>query len=117
MKHVGINEVTGRNEYQFMGELLSVAKEPIKNVNNTEYRPCSIKFMAPNGNEVTSRALMYEKNFQHGVEVGEEYLCTATTDADAEKGKEVLITVSHLQSTSETADISIFESITEEIPA
>lgn len=86
-----INKTTGQEEVVFAGKLLSIAGKPLANVNGTEYRPASIEFTDASGKKQQTSCIVYEKNFQYGMSVGNSYLATA---AKTEKG--VLITLSHL---------------------
>jgi len=86
-----INSVTGQEEVVFAAKVLSISAKPLKNVNGTEYRPASIEFKDASGKVQQTSCIVYEKNFQHGISVGNSYLATA---AKTEKG--VLITLSHL---------------------
>lgn len=87
------NKVTGSPECNFIGKLVSVAKEPKNNGNGTPYRACSVEFKNADEKVVQRGGLIYEKNYSYGMQVGNEYLCTARI---TDQG--VLITVSHLQS-------------------
>jgi hypothetical protein len=86
------NDLTGRMEANFSAKLISVSESTFKNVNETEYRIAGIEL--ENGNQV--QGLMYEKNFEHGVEIGNSYSCRAIYDK--ENPENLLITISHLPS-------------------
>lgn len=86
-----INEVTGNVDVTFSAKLLSISPDMLVNVNDKGYRPCSLEFKDKNGKTQKASGIMYEKNFEHGVEIGQNYLATA-----AKTSQGVLITVSHL---------------------
>lgn len=86
------NTVTGNEQIQFEGKLVSIASTPLANVNGTLYRPCSIEFADKNAEVQKVRAIMYESNYAYGVNEGDTYLCTATKTE-----RSVLISVSHLK--------------------
>ena len=94
------NEVTnerGQTEFNFMAKLVSVADNVLGNVNGTEYRVATIEFYPPNTeNPVQRSAIMYEKNYQHGVSAGNYYLSTMTPTTDQNGNPSVLLKVSHL---------------------
>jgi hypothetical protein len=82
--------VEGRYEANLTAKLLSISNQTFKNVNETEYRIAVIEVEGKSIN-----AIMYEKNFQYGVENGKSYACRASFDSTT-GSKDVLITVSHL---------------------
>lgn len=85
----------------FTAELVSVSENPLKNVNNVEYHPCTVKFENGSGKEQTATGLMYANNFKNGVTKGNSYLAKVIMQA----GKDPLIVVSHLdRAGSATAD-------------
>ena len=88
------NEVTEKYDVQFQGKLISIASDEnvFENSNGTKYRPCTINFKDSHGNPQTSQAIIYEANFEKGMEIGVSYLCTAS-EGDA---RGPIITVSHL---------------------
>lgn len=94
------NELTGSYEAGFSAKLRSVSDATFQNVNETTYRIANIEL--PTGKVVSG--LMYESNFQHGVQVGNTYLCRAVYQGE---GQNVLITVSHLAA-AERATINDF---------
>lgn len=62
----------------------------MENTNGTQYRVLTVKL--PTSKQVS--AIIYESNFEKGVEVGTVYLAKAIYNP--ERGKEVLIQMSHL---------------------
>lgn len=103
------NSVTGNQQIQFEGKLVSVASMPLQNVNGTLYRPCTVEFADKNGEVQKVRAIMYESNYAYGVNEGDTYLCTATKTE-----RSVLITVSHLKAgVNATEDMFGFDEPTE----
>lgn len=95
-----INSVTGNQEAQFTGKLLSISEQVLQNTNGTSYRVGTVQFKNAQGNTVQRTGLIYESNYVNKdtsevrMSVGNEYLCTAIV---AEGQDSVLITVSHLQ--------------------
>jgi hypothetical protein len=95
------NEVTNLKQANFNAELVSISNKSLKNKNDKEYYPCSIKFANSDGVEVTRRAMMNAGNFAYGVEIGKHYRSTVSIQEDGSP----LITVSHLTGAdSATAD-------------
>lgn len=94
----------GQMQAQFSSKLLSVGSNVLKNVNDTEYRIVGIKFEDAKGVEQEVTAIMYESNFKHGVEVGKNYLTTAT---QTDQG--VFLQVSHLESIDKRATDDMFD--------
>jgi len=82
----------GNLQYEFNCELLSVSSEPKTNVNGKQYRVGTIRFEDANKKMQQVTAIIYEKNYQRGMEVGENYLATARPD-----GKDVFITCTALK--------------------
>lgn len=85
------NETSGNMEATFAAKLEAVSDRTFKNVNDTEYRIATIKL--PESGE-SKNAIMYESNYQHGVEVGKTYACRIIFNE--ENPDNVLLTVSHL---------------------
>lgn len=85
------NETSGNSEATFAAKLEAVSDRTFKNVNDTEYRIATIKL--PESGDSRS-AIMYESNYQHGVEVGKTYACRIIFNK--ENPENVLLTVSHL---------------------
>lgn len=86
------NEEYNQFEATFAAKLKSVSEEEFENSNGTRYYVVTGEFEGQ-----TFSAMMYAKNYEHGVEIGETYACRAvfTPDRDSD---EVLITMSHLTS-------------------
>jgi len=85
------NEQTGNYEANFSAKLMSVSDRTFisSNEKGTLYRAVTIQL--ENGNSY--QGIMYEANYQHGVAIGNSYLCKAINSG---KDENVLITVSHL---------------------
>ncbi len=105
-----LNEQTGVEEMKFGGKLISISDKVLTNVNNKNYKVVTIEFEDVNGKEARCSALCYEGNYQHGVDLGETYLCVATP---TEQG--VIVKMSHLTYNGEraTADMFGFETVKE----
>lgn len=93
MKH------TSPNEISFQGKLISISSTPKSNVNGTMFRNASIEFVNKHGELVKRRAIVYEKNFSYGMEVGENYLAVART---TENG--IILQMSHLSSAASATE-------------
>lgn len=108
-----VNPVTNQPETTFNATLVNVSSDIRKNVNETPYRLATISFTNAEGKEKQVTALVYEKNYQHGMKTGQQYLTTARI---TDQG--VLIQMSHLQG-SERASIDDFgfEGVVEEVKA
>lgn len=85
------NEQTGNYEANFSAKLMSVSDKTFasNNEKGTLYRAVTIQL--ENGSSY--QGIMYEANYQHGVTMGNSYLCRAINSG---KDENVLITVSHL---------------------
>lgn len=92
-----VNPSTGEtyHETTLDSKLISVnADAPTENVNKTVYYNAVIEFTNAEGQPTRSRALIYKKNWDYGMTVGETYLTTVRITPGDERGP--LITVSHL---------------------
>jgi hypothetical protein len=77
-----------RQVANFTGTLVSIAKLPIKNVNNTEYYPATVDMKDSNGNvRKGTSCMIYKTSFDKGMEIGQDYLGSVTI----ESGKQPLI--------------------------
>lgn len=104
------NDNKGRTRIQFNAKLTSVSANVLQNVNGTSYRVCNIEFVDNNGVIQKTTAIMYEKNYEHGVTEGTEYVSTATLFEPTEqypKGS-VLIQVSHLTANADRPSLDMF---------
>ena len=64
----------------FNAKLLKVSDTVKTNVNGTKYRPVTIEFVTKDGEVKTANTIMYEANFEFGVEVGKTYIATVEKD-------------------------------------
>jgi len=81
------------SEMHFSGKLLSISSE-VKEFNNekkTRYRVATIEFVTLDGELARTPCLVYDKNFQKGMVIGETYLAVAI---QSESGP--FVTCSHL---------------------
>jgi hypothetical protein len=99
------DEVTGNLIANFTGKLVSVAENAIENVNGTQYRPCTVTINDA-GQKTNITGIMYEKNYEHGVDIGDNLLCRASYDPEQE-GEDIFVNVSHLKA-AERATLSTF---------
>ena len=105
------NEYTKQEELIFQADLVSVSDNVLENVNGTEYRVGSVRFENPNGDIVTRSAIIYENNYQYGMQVGNSYQCTAVK---SDQG--VLIRMSHLEQSARATEAD-FGDLFAEAPA
>lgn len=106
-----INDVTGRPEVTFEAKLVSISNvvKQMKNDNKTEYRGCTIEFVDEQAEIQKVGAIVYEKSYQHGMEVGQSYLTTASENESGD----VFISMSHLTFTNKVnSDMFNFKSVT-----
>lgn len=112
MKDAGKN-AQGNQQFTFAGKLLSLGTTELKNSNDKIYRIANIEFTDINGEIQKASAAVYAKNLEHGVEVGKEYLTTATIAADATGKPTVYLQMSHLEANAGRAEVSMFLSSVE----
>lgn len=95
------NDITGRPECVFEAKLLSISNEvkEMKNDNKTPYRVATIEFADQQGEVQKVSAIVYDKSFQHGMEVGKSYLTTASENENSD----VFVAMSHLTYTKRAA--------------
>lgn len=98
-----VNKVTGQTETQFQGQLISIGDQVLENSNGKKYLVGTVKFENSSGEKVQRSAIIYKKNFDFGMEVGNTFLCRAV---NGQQG--VLIIASHLTSASR-ASVEDFE--------
>jgi len=91
-------------QIQFPGKLISISEATLKNTNGKNYKVCEVEFTNVKGEIVKRSALAYEGNYDKGMKVGNEYLCTAS---QTESG--VIIQVSHLNGTADRPNTTDFD--------
>lgn len=112
------NATTNKVNYQLSAKLISVSNDVRENSNGTQYRLCTIEFKDGNGKVHRATASMWEKSFQHGVEVGNSYLTTINPELNAETGKtDLYFSVSHLEGTPERITAEDINLDFSEVPA
>ena len=86
------NQERNVHEASFAGILKSVSEQTfeLNNEKKTKYRIATVEL---EGKAI--QAMMYEKNYAHGVKMGDSYSCRATYDPKW-GNNQPLITVSHL---------------------
>lgn len=87
------NDNSKYKEAQFQSKLVDVSDNVLENVNGTLFVNCTIEFENAQGNTVRKGAIIYKKNLDHGMSVGNTYLTTVRITGD-ERGP--LVSVSHL---------------------
>jgi hypothetical protein len=78
------NEETGEKSFHFNATLIEVGEKVLENANGKNYKIVTLKFNLPSGEEVERTAICYESNYQHGIEVGLDYLCNLSFDEQGE---------------------------------
>lgn len=107
------NEQTGQVEVVFSAELLTLSENVLQNSNDKNYKVAGIKFKDKNGTIQKSTAMIYEGNYQHGLEIGKDYLATASKGDDGN----VYIRLSHLEYVDNRATVDMFNFSTSEVKA
>ena len=98
-----INETTNNQEASFGAKLLSISEKPLKNANGTIYKIANIEFEDINGKTQKSSAMVYEGNYNYGMEIGKTFLAKATLSSGS-----VYLTVSHLEYNGTRATVDMF---------
>jgi len=98
-----INPTTGNVECAFAARVDSISDKLFENANGTQYRVANVTFTDKSGQKQTVSSMVYEKNFQLGMEEGKSYLTIATK---TDQG--VFVHTSHLAA-AERAEISMFD--------
>jgi hypothetical protein len=98
-----INETTNNQEASFGAKLISISQKPLENANGTVYRIANIEFDDINGKTQKSSAMVYEGNYNYGMEIGKTFLAKATLSAG-----QVYLTVSHLEFNGNRATVDMF---------
>ena len=76
------NPETGEAEFLFNAKLLKIGDKELKNSNGKLFKIVTIKFGLPDNEEVERTAMCYQSNYQHGIEVGKDYLCNLSFDGE-----------------------------------
>jgi hypothetical protein len=97
------NALTGKEEMQFNGKLLSISNNVLTNSNGKSYKVVSIEFVDIEGVVQKASGIIYEGNYKNGVEVGKEYLCTAS-----ESNGQAYIHMSHLTGAADRPTLDMF---------
>ena len=97
------NSLTGKEEMQFTGKLLSISEKVLSNSNGKNYKVVSIEFPDVNGEVQVASGIIYEGNYKNGVEVGKSYLCTAS-----EANGQAYIHMSHLTGGADRPTLDMF---------
>lgn len=103
----------GNPRLGFNGKLLSMSKNTLTNINGKNYKVCTIEFADKTGKIQKSSAFCFEGNYQYGMEIDEEYLCTATLLG----GADIIINVSHLTAMGDRPTADMFDFVGEAVTA
>lgn len=87
-----LNEVTGKTDFNFPGKLISLGSKELENSNGKKYVVGTIEFITPAGEKVQRSAQIYKASLDQGIEVGRNYLSTASQGDNGE----IYIRTSHL---------------------
>lgn len=107
------NETTGQMDVLFSAELLTLTENVLQNSNGKNFKIAGIKFKDKNGKEQKATAMVYEGNYQHGLEIGKDYLATASKGEDGN----VYIRLSHLEYVDNRATVEMFDFSETEVKA
>lgn len=88
-----LNETTGKTDFNFPAELVSISDKEMTNSNGTNYVLGNVDFTYPNGTPAKSvTTQIFAKSLAHGIKVGSTLLSTLSRD---DEGK-MWIRTSHL---------------------
>ncbi len=76
------NPETGETEFLFNATLAKIGKSVLENSNEKLFKVVTLKFNLPDGEEVERTAMCYQSNYQHGIEVGKDYLTNLAFDEE-----------------------------------
>jgi hypothetical protein len=108
-----VNESTGKTDFNFPAELVSISDKVMENSNGTKYVLGNVSFTYPNGapaKAVTTQ--IFAKSLSHGITVGSILLSTLSRD---DEGK-MWIRTSHLPA-GNNIDTDAFGSMFDEVIA
>jgi len=78
-----VNPETGASEFVFNATLLKIGESVLENTNGKPFKVVTIQFNLPDEQEEVERtAMCYQSNYQHGIEVGKDYLCNLSFDQE-----------------------------------
>lgn len=77
-----LDKETGEKQFLFDATLMRIGEKPLENSNSKNYKIVTLKFNLPNGEEVERTGMCYESNYDYGIEVGKDYLCTLSFDSE-----------------------------------
>lgn len=111
------NSKTGKNDIIFQGKLISIATNPLENVNKNLYYPATVEFTNQKGDVKQVSAQIFENNLVNKLTgdvrmfIGSTYQCTANQTDD----NRTYITISHLSgATYASSDDFTFEPVTKQ---
>ena len=108
-----LNETTGKTDFNFPAELVSISDKVMKNSNQTEYVLGNVNFTYPNGTPAKAvTTQIFKKSLDHGIKVGSTLLSTLSRD-DAGN---MWIRTSHLPA-GNNIDTDAFGSMFDEVVA
>ena len=78
-----LNESTGKTDFNFPAELVSISDKIMENGNKTKYVLGNVNFTYPNGTPAKSvTTQIFAKSLAHGIKVGSMLLSTLSKDDD-----------------------------------
>lgn len=106
------NETTGKTDFNFPAELVSISDKIMENGNKTQYVLGNVNFTYPNGTPAKSvTTQIFKKSLDHGIKVGSTLLSTLSRD---DEGR-MWIRTSHLPA-GNNIDTDAFGSMFDEVP-
>lgn len=106
-----LNKSTGKTDFNFPAELVSISDKVIKNCNQTEYVLGNVDFTYPNGTPAKAvTTQIFAKSLAHGIKVGSTLLSTLSRD---DEGR-MWIRTSHLPA-GNNIDTDAFGSMFDEV--
>ena len=108
-----LNESTGKTDFNFPAELVSISDKVLENSNGTKYVLGNVNFTYPNGQPAKAvTTQIFAKSLAHGINVGSILLSTLSRDDDGG----VWIRTSHLHA-GNNIDTDAFGSMFDEVVA
>ena len=76
-----LNETTGKTDFNFPAELVSISDKEMTNSNGTKYVLGNVNFTYPNGTPAKAvTTQIFKKSLDHGIKVGSTLLSTLSRD-------------------------------------
>ena len=106
-----LNDHTGKTDFNFPAELVSISDKIMENDNKTQYVLGTVNFTYPNGTPAKAvTTQIFKKSLDHGIKVGSMLLSTLSRSDDGR----IWIRTSHLPA-GNNIDIDAFGSMFDEV--